>query len=174
MDNKEIAGMTGQASQERTVVLKLNEIKMNGDTGAFNLRETLGEKGEDGKYPVKELGKEVKGVILKMRWRLSRFEEAKSDKDKPTMWMTSEYDNKNTDKVVLFNNNEKGIAADIKEKYKLGYKRVLYTYIPGLKQTVRIVVNASALSGDKNSGGELGLFEYVDKLNAEASTCMST
>jgi hypothetical protein len=86
----------------------------------FVLRETLGEKGEDGRYPTKELGKTVGGVILKMRWRLAKFET-----NKPSI-MSSEYDKKNTDTVVLFGSNEKGLAVDLKEKYSLGSQRVLF------------------------------------------------
>jgi hypothetical protein len=171
MDQKEIAALTGQAGTgDRVPAFKLNEIKMSGDTGEFSLREILGTKGEDGRYPVKELGKVVRGVILKMRWRLTRYEEQSDGKGgkTSTTWMTSEFDNKSADKVVLFNNNEKGIAADIKVKHALGSQRVLYVYVPGLNQTVRLVVKASGLSGDKNPNSELGLFEYVDSFDMPA------
>jgi hypothetical protein len=169
MDQKEIAALTGQAGGERVPAFKLNEVKMSGDTGKFSLREILGTKGADGKYPVQELGDIVRGVILKMRWRLTRYEETPDGKGGKisTTWMTSEFDNKNIDNVVLFNSGEKGLAADIKVKHNLGSQRVLYVFVPGLKQTVRVIVKASALSGDKNpgflsEGGPFGLFEYVD------------
>ncbi len=162
MDN-DIAKMTGQAGGEKIAAYKLNEVKMSGDDGTFSLKEVLSPKGEDGKYPVQQLGDGFDAVILKMRWRLSRYDELPDGSGKTTM--TSEYDNKHTDKVVVFGTNEKGIAAEMKAKHDLGTQRVLYVYSPKHKEIVRVIVKASALTGDKNPGGELGLFEYVDEHN---------
>jgi hypothetical protein len=170
MDNKELAGMTGQAGSEKVASYKLNEIRMTGDSGEFSLLELLGEKTE-GKYPVIDVGKGLEGVILKMRWRLFKYEEIPDSKApggvRVNITATSEYDNKSADRVVVFNTGEKGIAADIKQKYGLGSQRVLYFYLPGRKEVVRVIVKPSALSGDKNPGGEMGLFEYVDLFNDE-------
>ena len=94
-----------------------------------------------------------------MRWRLAEYEA-----NKPGV-MSSEYDNKGTDTIVLFGSGEKGIAGDLKEKYGLGSQRVLYIYVPVLKEVVRLIVKPSALPGDKNANGELGLFEHVDGFN---------
>ncbi len=160
MDQKDIAKMTGQASGERVAAYKLNEVKMSGDTGEFSLRQILAEKGEDGKYPVVELGKELNGVILKKRWRLYRYEESKQS------LMSSEYDFKNQDTVVLFGSGEKGVAADIKEKYKLGTQGVLYVYLPGRKEVVRLIVKASGMGSEGNPDGVLGLFAYLDTYDA--------
>jgi hypothetical protein len=91
---------------------------------------------------------------------------------------TSEFDNKNTDKVIVFGSNEKGLAADIKDKCQLGSQRVLYVYLPKRDEIVRMIVKPSALSGDKNPDKDaegksipraLGLFEYVDQLNADGA-----
>jgi hypothetical protein len=161
MTPEEIAAANGQTGSDRIAAYKLNEIKLNGNTGTFILRQTLAEKGEDGRYPTKELGPKIGGVILKMRWRLARFEKNKAS------ILSSEFDNKSTDTVVLFGSNEKGIAAALKDKYELGSQRVLYTYIPAIKEVVRIIVKPSALSGDKNLEGQLGLFEYVDGFNQD-------
>jgi hypothetical protein len=146
---------------ERVAAYKLNEIKFNGDTGEYVLRKVLSEKGEDGKYPTQELGKTIRGVILKMRWRLAKYEE-----NKPSI-LTSEYDSKSKDTVVVFGSGEKGNAAAIKERYALSSQRVLYIYIPGKNEIMRLIVKASALSGDKNPNKEMGLFEYVDSFNQE-------
>lgn len=162
---QDIASMTGQKGAERTPAYKLNEIKMSGDDGAFSIKEVLSEKGEDGKYPVRPLGEAVDGVILKMRWRLTRYVESPG-----RSLMTSEYDNKNTDKVIEFSTGDKGVAVDMKEKHKLSTQRVLYVYIPKEKEVVRIIVKASALSSDNNPEIDgkraLGLFEYIDEYNS--------
>jgi hypothetical protein len=161
MDNNEVAAMTGQAGAEKVAAYKLNEIRMSGDDGKFIVVGLLQEKAEDGKYPSKEMGAVVEGVILKMRWRLSKYEE--TDGENGRYITSSEFDNKNTDKVVVFSTGEKGLAIDIKEKYGLGTQRVIYALVS--KQIVRIHVKASALSGDKNPEKQMGLFEYVDSHN---------
>lgn len=158
MTPEERMRITGQESGERINVYKLNEIKMSGDDGTFSMREVLAEKGEDGKYPVKDLGDHVDAVIIKMRWRLTRYEELPDNKS--IYYMTSEYDSKNTDKVVLFTNMEKDIAVKIKEKYGLGTQQVVYAYVPALKQVCRIIVKASGLGSEKNPNKELGLFDH--------------
>lgn len=137
MTPDEIAAANGQKGSDRIAAYRLNEIKLNGNTGTFVMRRTLEEKGEDGRYPTTDLGPKIGGVILKMRWRLARYE-----KNKQSI-LSSEFDNKSTDTVVLFGSNEKGLAADLKEKYQLGSQRVLYTYLPGSKEVVRVIVKTS-------------------------------
>jgi hypothetical protein len=168
MDQNEVASMTGQKSGERVATYKLNEVRMNGDNGSFSLMELLGEKGADGKYPVKPLGLGLDGVILKMRWRLFKYEELADGSVKVTT--SSEYDFKTKDTVVIFGTNEKGNAAAMKERYALNSQRVLYVYLPTHKEIARVIVKASALSGDKNPGKEMGLLEYVD---SRGSRCCS-
>lgn len=164
---EDIAKMTGQKGEDRIAAYKLNEVRMNGDDGSFTMMNLLAGKGEDGKYEVKPVGETFAGVVLKMCWRLFKYEE--NGDGSPKVTSTSEYDNKNTDKVVVFGINEKGLAADMKVKYNLGSQRILYVYVPLLKEVVRVIVKASALSGDKNpqttDGREMGLFEYVDAHN---------
>lgn len=170
MENKELAEKMGLGGGEKVAAYKLNEVKMSGDTGIFTLREILSEKGEDGKYPTVEIGKAFAGVILKKRWRLFRYEEKPDGKGGQfvTTYMTSEYDLKNKDAVVLFNNGEKGVAAEIKAKYNLGTQCVLYVYLPGRKETVRVVVKSSALGSERNPEDALGLFDYLDSFNIDA------
>ena len=160
MDNKELAKMTGQQSEEKVVAYKLNEIRMSGNDGKFTYLELLGEKNEEGKYPTKEIGLAFEGVIIKMRWRLFKYDEDATGK--AYVISTSEYDNKATDKVFVFGKNERGIAQEVKEKYQLGSQRVLYVYSPKRDEIMRVIVKPSALTGDKNPNKEMGLFEYVD------------
>jgi hypothetical protein len=165
MDNKELAKKMGMGGGEKIEAYKLNEVKMSGDTGEFTLREILGDKGEDNRYPVVELGKEVKGVILKRRWRLYRYEEKAGI---VTTYLTSEYDFKTKDEVIEFHTKERGIAGEVKERLGLGTQCVLYVYLPGRKEIVRVIVKASALSGERNPEGVLGLFDYLDGFDFNA------
>jgi hypothetical protein len=162
MENKDIEAMMGLKSGDAQEFLKLNEVGFSGDTGKFRFVELLAGKGEDGKYPVQELGDTIKGVIIKMKWRLFKYEEDAQGKGVVTS--STEYDNKNTDEVFVFNANEKGIAVEMKEKFALKTQRVIYLYLPDRKETVRLIVKASALTGDKNPNDEKGLFEYQNEL----------
>lgn len=157
----DIAKMTGQNSGEKVTAYKLNEVRMSGDDGSFSFRCLLSEK-KDGKYVSQPLGKTVDGVILKMRWRLAKYNEPPAQS-----YMTSEYDFKTTDTVIEFSTKKKGTAAQIKEELGLGSQRVLYVYVPAQKEIVRVIVKPSALSSENNPGKEFGLFDYVQSFTDE-------
>lgn len=156
MNDADYAKKTGQ-NGDRVAAYKLNEVRMNGDTGMFSLVELLSPKNDKtGKFNIQELGTSVEGVILKMRWKLSKFKEGEPGLN------TSEYDNKNTDRVVLFGTNERGLAANMKERFALTTQRVLYVYLPKHKEIVRIIVKASGFK-KKNPNDPAGLFDFTDE-----------
>ena len=158
MDEKEkMREMTGQKGGGSNPY-PLNELRMSGDDGSFSLLELLSEK-IDKKYPKVEMGKEVKGVMLRMKWRMQKFVEGQG------FIRTTEYDNKNTDFVSVFPSNDKGLAVDMKEKYVLSTQRVVYFWLPERQEVVRLAVKASALSGEKNPNKEMGLFDYCNAMN---------
>jgi hypothetical protein len=162
MNDADIAKKTGQTS-ERIPAYKLNEVRMNGDDGSFSLVELLSPKNaETGKYNSQKLGSSVDGVILKMRWKLSKFKEGEPSLN------TSEYDNKSKDKVVLFGTNERGIAQNIKERFALTTQRVLYVYLPKQGEVVRLIVKPSGFSR-KNPNDPAGLFDFQNE-HEKAST----
>jgi len=167
LSKEEIKKITGQQGAERTPFYKLNEVTMSGDDGSFRLRELLADKNAEGRYNIEQLGNELSGVILKMRWKLSKYEE-----DSQSL-STTEYDNKNTDIVTVFPSKEKGKAVVMKEKYALSTQRVVYLYLPAKQQIVRLIVKASALTGTNNPGKELGLFEYVDTFNNDTNSLLN-
>lgn len=156
---KEILG-TG----EKTDYYKLNEVSMSGDDGHFNVRKVAEDKGEDGKYKKEDWGETLQGVILKMRWRYAKYEE---QADMGTFYTSTEFDKKDTDQVTIYPSKEKGVAYAMKEKYALKTQRVLYFYVPKYEQIVRLVVKASALTGDKNPEKEMGLFDLEGLLRDE-------
>ncbi len=153
---KKIGGFNKEGG---TPFYKLNKVQMSGDDGAFKFTDLLSEREQGQKPDQVDLGKDIKGVILKMRWALSKY-------DEPTGIYTSstEYDNKNTDQVTIFPNKEKGNVIDMKAKYGLSTQRIIFFYLPKKQQVVRLIVKASALTGDKNPNKEMGLFEYQSDL----------
>ena len=96
-----------------------------------------------------------------MRWRYFKLT---PDGDGYKVTSSSEYDNKHEDEVVIFGEDDRGLAKDMKEKYGLGTQRILYTYLPDHKQVVRLNVKSSALDGSDNPNGEKGLFEYQNEI----------
>ena len=162
MNDADIAKKTGQTS-ERIPAYKLNEVRMNGDDGTFSLVELLSPKNADtGKIQFSEARSAVDGVILKMRWKLSKFKEGEPSLN------TSKYDNKSKDKVVLFGTNERGIAQNIKERFALTTQRVLYVYMPKQGEVVRLIVKPSGFSR-KNPNDPAGLFDFQND-HEKAST----
>lgn len=167
MEKSEMKKMMGLEGGERTAFYKLNKVQMSGDTGEFRLSDLISERERGVKPKVKELGKELNGVILKMRWALSKYDEPNN-----TYYSSTEYDDKWKDQVTIFPTKDQGSVDTMKAKYGLSTQRVVYFYVPSEKQIVRLIVKASALSGDKNPNKELGLFQYIDEyIQSETLPC---
>ena len=156
MDRETMKTMMGMNTGGGVAIYKLNKVQMSGDTGAFKLVNLLAEREKGSKPDSKDLGETVEGVILKMRWQLSLYQETGS-------LNSSEYDDKWKDTITVYPVKDKGSVETMKAKYKLTTQRIVYFYLPKEQQVVRLVVKASALSGgEKNPNGEFGLFEYLN------------
>jgi len=138
----------------------LDKITMSGDDGSFKFADLTTERQKGERVVIKDIGKTVEGVILKMRWQLSRWDEPSS-----IFYNSTEYDDKNTDQVMIFPPKKKGSVLEMKEAFKLSTQRVIYFYVPSMEKIVRLIVKSSALSGDKNPKGEFGLFEHMDNFS---------
>src|SRR3990167_1118946 len=156
MDTEEKKKMLGMNQGGGTGVWKLNKVEMSGDTGKCRLVDLATEREKGTKANIEELDDTLQGVILKMRWHLTRYEESGS-------LSSTEYDDKWKDQVTVYPMKDKGSVETMKAKYKLSTNRIIYFYVPAKKEIVRLVVKASGLSGDKNPNKELGLFEYIDE-----------
>lgn len=163
---EEMKRMLGQNESQGQAFLKLNEVQMSGDDGHFYLREVLTRK-EGEKAEKIDLGTEIKGVILRMRWKLSKYKEEASG---GTFISSTEYDNKNTDEVTIYPDKEKGSVPNLKQRYALATQRVIYYYLPERNETVRFVVKSSAMTNENNPKEKdgaimtMGLFEYQASL----------
>jgi hypothetical protein len=158
MDRETMKKLMGMNDTGGTAYYKLNKVQMSGDSGEFRLSDLVSERERGQKPNVKELGKELNGVILKMRWMLSKYDEPNN-----VYYSSTEYDDKWKDQITVYPSKERGSVEDLKTKFNLSTQRIVYFYIPSEKQVARLVVKASALSGKKNPGGEFGLFEYIDE-----------
>lgn len=166
-DKKTLRSLMGIERGERTSFYKLNKVQMSGDSGEFRMSDIVSERERGQKPNVKELGKELNGVILKMRWALSKYDEPNN-----TYYSSTEYDDKWKNQITVFPPKETGSVESLKAKFGLATQRIVYMYLPSEKQIVRLIVKSSALSGDKNPNGELGLFEYIDEyIETETLPC---
>lgn len=162
---EEMKKMLGMNEQTGGAIYKLDKVTMSGDDGQFKLTDLTTEREKGAKPRIEALGATVEGVILKMRWALSRWDEPSA-----TFYSSTEYDDKWKDTVTVYPTKDKGSVETMKEKYKLSTQRIIYFYLTEQKRIVRLVVKASALSGkDKNPNGELGLFEYLNEFAEEES-----
>jgi len=159
MNRDEIKSKMGMGSSSGDFY-KLDKITMSGDDGSFKFTDLTTERQKGEKVVIKDIGKTVEGVILKMRWQLSRWDEPSS-----IFYNSTEYDDKNTDQVMVFPAKKRGSVSEMKEAFKLSTQRVIYFHVPSMEKIVRLVVKSSALSGDKNPKGEFGLFEHIDNFS---------
>lgn len=160
METDELNALVGVQKQGKEPY-KLNEVTMSGDTGEFFLKDILKGKDDNGKYTITSLGKTLDVVFIKLRWKLNKYEEVGGFK---TFSSSTEYDDKHTDTVTIYPTKESGLAVAMKEKYMMKTVRIIYCYVPTLKQVVRLTVKSSALTGDENKDGAFGLFEYQSDL----------
>lgn len=143
---------------------KLNKVLMSGDDGSFTFTDLLSERQKGQKPEKQPIGQKFEGVILKMRWALTRFDEPSN-----TFFSSTEYDSKANDKVTIYPPKDSGSVEAMKAKYSLSTQRVIYMYYPARKEIVRFYVKASGLTGSKNPNKEQGLFEYLDEIAMQDS-----
>lgn len=167
MDKEKLREMMGITQGEGGNFWKLNKVTMSGDSANFIHTDLVSEREKGVKPKTEDLGKEVSGVILKMRWQLSKYDEPNN-----SFISSTEYDQKWKDQITVFPMKDKGGVEQMKAKYALGTQRVIYFYVPSHKQIVRLYVKSSGMTGDKNEGGELGLFEHIDSfIETETLPC---
>ncbi len=164
MDREQMKAAMGMNQGEGKAFYKLNKVQMSGDDGTFKLVDLMSEREKGARPNSEELGKSIEGVILKMRWQLSRFEESGS-------YNSTEYDNKWEDEVTIYPNKEKGTVEAMKAKYNLSTQRVVYFYLASKKEIVRLIVKSSAFSKEKNPNGELGLWDYIAEFGEDLLAC---
>ncbi len=162
MERELMKAMLGMNSEGGTAVYKLDKVEMSGDTGLFKLTDLVSDREKGSKPNTESLGEVVEGVILKMRWKMSRYEESGS-------FNSTEYDDKWKDEVTIYPSKDKGSVPAMKEKYKLGTQRVIYFYLPAKKEIVRLIVKSSALSDDNNANpeGQFSLFGYTNEFASD-------
>src|SRR5690554_3550774 len=97
MERDEMKKMLGMGGESSGPFYKLNKVAMNGDDGTFILTDLLAEREKGAKPAKKDLGKEISGVILKMRWALSKYNEPPAQS-----YNSTEYDDKWKDPVTVY------------------------------------------------------------------------
>lgn len=158
MDNETKKAMLGMNSGGGEAFYKLNRVQMSGDDGSFKWTDLTSDREKGAKLTSEDMGKQLDGVILKMRWALSKWNEAEK-----TYLSSTEYDDKWKDKITVYPSRDKGSVEQLKAKYALSTQRILYFYLPKKQEVVRFIVKASALSSERNENGELGLFDYIQE-----------
>lgn len=148
---KEMSGERESAPQ-----LKLNQIRINGQTGEFLFKDILHPKEVDGRNTFEEhsLGKEVKVVFLKVRRKLVQFRTGK----KPIM---SQEHNSKYDKITLFGDSILVEDNDvIREKFpKIKTQQIIYGIYEN--ELVRISVQGASLGSNSKSPDVFDFYSYI-------------
>lgn len=156
-DAEKLAEMSGEKGYKKAPEYRLNEVRINGNTGQFYVKMITEEKGEDGKYKKVPLTSPdgLNVIFLKHRRVLAQFR-----KNEPSL-QTNEHNHKD-DYVMLFGANEKGRASDLRQKYQgLRTQQIVYAFVPTLNQIVKLVVKGSSLGSEAKQKDVLGYYEYL-------------
>lgn len=152
MDKENIAAMTGADMYSRK--FSVSEISLNGDKGIFYYRDKETKKGDDGKFAKEEIGKELSVVFLKIRRVLSVY--------KKTGGLRTNEHNHKGDFVVLYGANDKGTAAEIRERHQeLRTQQMVYAFYPPKKEVVRIVIKGASLGSENDSKDVVKFYDYL-------------
>jgi hypothetical protein len=149
---KDFSQDTGEKELIRPKKLKLNEVRLNGQTGDFFLYKIVGkERGV--KTEAQNLGNTIRIVMLN-----SNLEE---------MWQTNEF-KKSGDEVFLFATGDRLPSNELYEKYPtLRTRQVIYSLLslPGAEpELVRFIVKgSSATDGENTPEGCIKLFSYLEQ-----------
>ena len=153
---KEMSGET-----ERTPRLKLNQIRINGQTGEFFYKDILNPKEVDGKNVFEEtsLGKEVFIVFLKIRRKLVQFRDGK----KPLM---SQEHNSKYDKITLFGDGIQVAPNDvIRDKYpQLRTQQIIYSLYKD--ELVRVSIQGASLGSKAKPKDVFDFYSYISSFKS--------
>lgn len=154
--DQDIANMTGESHYKKPKLLKLDSLKLNGETGRFKITRLTQPKGEDGRYKVEEIESPVNVVFLKVRRRL-----IEADRDGLAM-QTAEHNTPN-DTTMLFKRNEKsekGVARALREQYgNLRTEQIVYARYKG--EVVRLHVKGASLGSDRKDPTTTDFYSYL-------------
>jgi len=175
----DIASMTGADNYKKLTLPQYNEIMLQGqmkektkdrDTGepirggSFKLVNTTATKESEDRFTVTQLPDELHMVILKIRRDLQSYR-----KGEATL-RTSEHNTKYDKNVVMFGLDEpvRGTADELREKFNLKTRQIVYAYIPELGGIHRVVVKGTQqFKGREEKGDRQGLFEYLKNFEGE-------
>lgn len=152
MSNEELSKLAGEEHYMRVPRINYPTVRMNGNKGVFFKNVPPTER--DGKYTKEDLGGLFRGVILRVRRRLSDFSGG---------YQTNEHDSSKQN-VVLFQKGKKVDSGDyvyMREKYqKLKTEQVLYVLF-GKDVYKLIVAGASLMRGDSKPATSIPFYEYL-------------
>lgn len=155
--------MTGQTEYQKPQNVKVNTVRLNGQTGKF-IYVDLKNKPEDGRADEHELGTSINVVFLKIRRRLAFF-----DGGEQRFMQTSEH-NSVDDVVTYFPTNERGVASAIREKYpQLRTNQIVYCLFksPNGVEVVSLLVKGASLGSRAKADTTTDFYSYLGSFNEE-------
>jgi hypothetical protein len=137
----------------------LDTLTLHGEEGGFSLTRNTQPRGADGKVVKEKIKAPLEFVLLRMRYRLSRYVENGDS------YNSTEYDKK-TENIVLFQGKMswKGTAAELKETHRLTTVTVVYCWVPALQQVVKLNIKGLSYGGaEYYPKDKLGWFDFLKK-----------
>ena len=151
MDN-DLEKYSGEEYYRRQPRLDLAYIKLDGNKGVF-----MKSKKVEDEYVKENIGESIEGVILRVRRRLTSYDDASNSFDS-----TSEH-NTPKDVVALFHENikiDEGVASVLREKYKtLRTEQILYVYMLG--EVCKLSVKGASLGSKNKPEDAVSFYDYL-------------
>jgi len=150
IDLEEAERYSGEEYYRRPPRLNLPYLRMQGEKGSF----ILGEKDENtGEFSSVNIGDSAEGIVLRIRRRLSSFEDG----------IRSIEHNTPNDEIILYQEGraiDKGLSKDIKAKNpRLKTEHVVYFYYAG--KVVKLIVRGGSLGSIENPDDPKKFYNYL-------------
>ena len=170
---QELTELSGEAGIKQPPKLELPTVRLDGRNGIF-----YKYINKEGTFEKEELGKEIKGVMLKVRRTFSEF-------SKTYRTFTNEH-NSWKDKLVLFESKktergtsilpiDEGLIKELRERHpNLRMRQVIYFMFQPTNEIVKLIVKGKGLSNLFEYWKEFEtnehMFQYVSGLKVKEET----
>ena len=168
--NADLSGLSGERNVKPAPKYNLPTVQLNGNEGLF-YEKIFSEEGST----KTEAGKEISGVMLKFRRKLSAFtkthvtstNEHNSSRDRVTVFETKLEGGKAVGTTMI----DSGNSQEMKKKHNMKMTQVIFFMVKPSNKIIKLSIKGSGLSGlfeyyNEFPGSDEHTYQYISKINA--------
>ena len=168
--NADLSGLSGERNVKPAPKYNLPTVQLNGNEGLF-YEKIFSEEGST----KAEAGKEISGVMLKFRRKLSAFtkthvtstNEHNSSRDRVTVFETKLEGGKAVGTTMI----DSGNSQEMKKKHNMKMTQVIFFMVKPSNKIIKLNIKGSGLSGlfeyyNEFPGSDEHTYQYISKINA--------